>query len=77
MDEMQHGFGEGFSKEVAAVLRVWETGLLYPHEARANLAKAGLMIGMEVELPDIDLPQPPPDEHYEPQEVGHEYEPAE
>jgi len=53
----QSGFGNGFSKEVEAILEVSDRGLLYPREVRENLARAGMIIYEEVPLPDI----PPPD----------------
>jgi hypothetical protein len=53
------GFGNGFSKEVEAILNVADRGLLYPREIRENLAKTGMIIYEEVALPDVDPPALP------------------
>lgn len=59
--ERRSGFGVGFSKEVEAILAAGQLGALYPHEIRANLRIAGMLIDKKVELPDFpdpyDLPQ--------------------
>lgn len=50
------GFGQGFSKEVEAILDVADRGLLYPREIRENLQKAGFIIYEDIQMPDV----PPP-----------------
>lgn len=50
------GFGQGFSKEVEAILEVADRGLLYPREIRENLQKAGFIIYEDIQMPDV----PPP-----------------
>ena len=51
------GFGQGFSKEVEALLEVADRGLLYAQEVRENLQKAGMIIYEKVDLPEVDVPQ--------------------
>jgi hypothetical protein len=51
------GFGQGFSKEVEAILEVADRGLLYAQEVRENLQKAGMIIYEKVDLPEVDVPQ--------------------
>ncbi len=57
------GFGQGFSKEVEAILEVADRGLLYAQEVRENLQKAGMIIYEKIDLPDVDLP--PTDDGFE------------
>lgn len=57
LDIAPSGFGQGFSKEVEAILDVSDRGLLFAREVRENLAKAGMIIYEEVSLPDVDPPQ--------------------
>lgn len=56
-DIQPSGFGQGFSKEVEAILEVADRGLLYAREVRENLAKCGMIIYEEVQLPDVPVPQ--------------------
>jgi hypothetical protein len=56
-DIMQSGFGNGFSKEVEAILEVADRGLLYAQEVRENLQKAGMIIYEKIDLPEVDIPQ--------------------
>lgn len=56
-DIQPSGFGQGFSKEVEAILEVADRGLLYAREIRENLAKCGMIIYEEVQLPDVPVPQ--------------------
>lgn len=56
-DIQPSGFGQGFSKEVDAILAVADRGLLYAREIRENLAKTGMIIYEEVPLPDVEPPQ--------------------
>lgn len=56
------GFGQGFSKEVEAILEVADRGLLYAQEVRENLQKAGMIIYEKIDLPEVDLP--PVDDEY-------------
>lgn len=51
------GFGQGFSKEVEAILEVADRGLLYAQEVRENLQKAGMIIYEKIDLPEVDVPQ--------------------
>lgn len=51
------GFGNGFSKEVEAILEVADRGLLYAQEIRENLQKAGMIIYEKIDLPEVDIPQ--------------------
>lgn len=60
LDIAPSGFGQGFSKEVEAILEVADRGLLYAREVRENLAKAGMIIYEEVPLPDVEPPQVQP-----------------
>lgn len=54
---IQSGFGQGFSKEVEAILAVADRGLLYAQEIRENLQKAGMVIYEKIDLPDIEPPR--------------------
>lgn len=54
---IQSGFGQGFSKEVEAILGVADRGLLYAQEIRENLQKAGMVIYDKIDLPDIEPPR--------------------
>jgi hypothetical protein len=50
------GFGQGFSKEVEAILAVADRGILYPREIRENLQKAGFLIYEDIQMPDVAPP---------------------
>lgn|GEM_PF-4659856 len=52
----ERGFGPGFEKDVKAILDVAERGILYMREVRENLAKAGMIISEEVDLPLVNPP---------------------
>jgi len=58
VSEQERGFGPGFEKDVAAILATADRGLLYAREVRENLAKAGMLIYDEVEMPEYDPPSP-------------------
>jgi len=55
-DIREVGFGQGFSKEVEAILEVADRGLLYPREIRENLQKAGFIIYEDIQMPDVVPP---------------------
>ena len=52
------GFGQGFHREVEAILAIWDRGGFHPVEFRANLAKAGVILVDKIDTPDIDPPEP-------------------
>ena len=54
--ETDRGFGPGFEKDVAATLATADRGLLYPREVRENLARAGMIIYDQVDMPKVDPP---------------------
>lgn len=61
MSESERGFGPGFEKDVAAILATADRGLLYAREVRENLAKAGMIIYDQVDMPEIEPPVPSQD----------------
>ena len=66
-DIREIGFGQGFSKEVEAILEVADRGLLYPREIRENLQKAGFIIYEDIQMPDV---VPPTVDEMTPQELA-------
>lgn len=58
MSDSERGFGPGFEKDVAAILATADRGLLYAREVRENLAKAGMIIYDQVDMPEIEPPTP-------------------
>jgi hypothetical protein len=58
VSEQERGFGPGFEKDVAAILATADRGLLYAREVRENLAKAGMLIYDEIEMPEYEPPAP-------------------
>lgn len=54
--DVERGFGPGFEKDVAAILATADRGLMYPREVRENLAKAGMIIYDQVEMPEVEMP---------------------
>jgi predicted ATP-dependent Lon-type protease len=75
-DIMQSGFGNGFSKEVEAILEVADRGLLYAQEVRENLQKAGMIIYEKIDLPEVDIPQMEEDFVYEDEDGNDDTEEA-
>lgn len=75
-DIMQSGFGNGFSKEVEAILDVADRGLLYAQEVRENLQKAGMIIYEKIDLPEVDIPQVEDDFVYEDEDASDDTEEA-
>lgn len=55
---MSDGFGQGFHREVEAILAIWDRGGFHPVEFRKNLAKAGVVLIDEIPTPDIEAPDP-------------------
>ena len=72
-DIQPSGFGQGFSKEVEAILEVADRGLLYAREIRENLAKCGMIIYEEVQLPDVPVPQVDGPNTVNPEEFGDDF----
>lgn len=64
MSTNESGFPVGFSKVVEAILTAGQmhynnVPLLYLHEVRANLRKAGMIVDRNVEMPDFEDPYSP------------------
>jgi hypothetical protein len=68
--EAERGFGPGFEKDVAAILATADRGLMYPREVRENLAKAGMIIYDQVEMPSVEPPSPTDEVEDEMQFIG-------
>jgi hypothetical protein len=51
------GFGQGFHREIEAILSIWDRGGFFLDEFRLNLKKAGVILVDEREVPDIQPPQ--------------------
>lgn len=68
--EAERGFGPGFEKDVAAILATADRGLMYPREVRENLAKAGMIIYDQVEMPSVEPPSPTDEVEDEMQLIG-------
>lgn len=63
--ETERGFGPGFEKDVAAILATADRGLMYPREVRENLAKAGMIIYDQVEMPSVEPPSVKADDDFD------------
>jgi hypothetical protein len=68
--DAERGFGPGFEKDVAAILATADRGLMYPREVRENLAKAGMIIYDQVEMPSVEPPSPTDEVEDEMQLIG-------
>ncbi len=56
MSDREGGFPAYFAKSVEAVLTSFHSGLIYAHEARENLRRAGMDLDEgEAEMPDFAM----------------------
>ena len=74
MEQRRSGFGQGFARDVEAILVSHERGHLYDHEVRANLRIAGMHLDQHIELPEFDFPVPGQPDETEPVELNDEEE---